>query len=249
MNRKKLLEKHIKSFKEQYTKNNIEERLDKGQIVIIDRNVHTIIAMQLALGLSFSSISYQLKQFNYPGKVVYIDIDPEITTNIRKDSQNKLKGDVVFQKKIKYYFDWMSDHYHGMNRVNGNQSVENVFKEILMVLNLNYNFEQAIKERNQVDKKYLTQGTKAWSIKEIILDMSYQVGNLSKSMLQKDSYVRMHGMSAGELDSVIETDVVDMLSLVLSLAERLDMDVDKAFKEHIQEDIEKIERRIDYESI
>ncbi len=244
-NRDRLLELHVKSFVEQFERNDVFNRLKNGQIVIADRQKFTSIAMQLALGNTHSNCYYAFASLPTPGRVVYLDIDPNIAVARRtlEKEGNDSKTDLEFQKKVKSYYDYLSNHHLEFKLVNGNRSIDDVHKQILNVLGFSYGFESAMIDADCISKKYLSTGTKEWNLKIRVMDLQYQIGSLTKLIMQKEGFVHNHGLSQTEIESLISLDLSDIISLTLLIAKDLGIDPNDSYAEHLKSDIEKIKER------
>ncbi len=244
-NRNKLLELHANSFLEQFKLNNVEERLENDEIVITDRQKFSVLAMQLGFGNSHANCYKALKDLPTPGRVLYMDINPHLAVQRRKQEKqgNYLKTNYKYQQRVHDAYQWLSDHHLEFITVNANRPIKTVEKQILTSLNLDYGFSNALIDVVNIGKQYPSQGTKPWDIKTNTMDLQYQIGSLSKLVLQKENYVHNHGLSKQEINSLIALDISDIISLSLIIAKEMNIDPDKVFLKQIRTDLEKIKER------
>lgn len=78
--------------------------------------------------------------------------------------------------------------------------------------------------------RYSKQGTKPWNYRVAAHDLQYQVGNLSKAILQLDGFRFKGDKSEGEVKEVIADELADIMAEVLFIAAELDIDIEQARK-------------------
>lgn len=244
-NREVLLQRYVASFREQFERNEVRERLGRGEVVIADRQKFTAIALLSALGLPLAQLYRETRDLPTPGRVVLLDAEPEVAAirRLREPAGNPLKTEVAFQRKVQEQYRWLSRHHEEFYVVDANRDVERVHQDLMRSLGYVYGFNQAKEEVAGMARRYAQQGTRPWGVTQIGMDLQYQIGSLSKLLLQRDGYVHDHGLTEAEIQSLIALDIADIISLALSLADALDIDPNEAFVAQLQSDIEKIRER------
>ncbi len=174
-----------------------------------------------------------------------MDINPALAVSRREQEKrgNEFKINLDFQHKVHTAYQWLSAHHLEFRTINANRAIEDIGKQVLNSLNLQYGLTTAMNDVVKMAQRYTSQGTKPWDVQTNAMDLQYQIGSLCKLLLQKDGFVHNHGLTAGEIDSLIALDISDIISLALVIADKLDINPDKAFIDHLQSDIEKIRKR------
>lgn len=104
------------------------------------------------------------------------------------------------------------------------------------------NLEQLTAEIVATYKSYESTGTKPWDYLIASRDLSYQVGSLTKVIMQM-SGERYSKSSPEELKSLAADELADILAEVLFIAKQIDIDMYQAWAKMIGSDETKIEER------
>ena len=245
-NRDELRAIHIESFLEQYHRNEVLSRLEAGQIVIADRQKFSVIAMQRALGTDFATLYRDTAVLPTPGTILYFSCSPKISVRRSEQAQkaNHLKRDLSFQARVKTAYDWLAEHHTEFNVINANRSPEEIGTAFRATFNAQHVFTTAVDDVLVIFDQYLLQGTKPWTADTACRDLSYQVGTLSKILLQLDGFVHDHGLTREEMLGAAKLDIGDILTLTLFIAHQLGINPDRAFREQLRDDIKKIRSRL-----
>lgn len=99
------------------------------------------------------------------------------------------------------------------------------------------------KEITEIFKNYEKQGTLPWDYKIASVDLTYQVGSLTKAVLQLQNYRYSEGKTPEELKKKIADELADILAEVLIIADDLHIDVYEAWENMKQSDHKKINER------
>ena len=86
-------------------------------------------------------------------------------------------------------------------------------------------------------------GTKAWDADIAAKDLSVQVGSLMKLMMQLKGERHAYGKSKEELTNAIADELADILSLVLYVAQELNINMDEAWDTMLRSDIQKFSKQ------
>lgn len=105
------------------------------------------------------------------------------------------------------------------------------------------NLEEMTKEIVAVYKKYTQTGTVEWTYDVAARDLPYQVGSLTKVMMQLSGFRFADGKSKEQLKSQISDELADILAEVLFIAHELDIDIQEAWEKMVESDETKIETR------
>ena len=92
-------------------------------------------------------------------------------------------------------------------------------------------------------KEYEKQGTNAWTYETAVRDLPYQVGNLSKLVLQKTGDRYNEGLSEDEIKLKISDELADIIADVLFISHELDIDMTQAWHNMLASDQQKISER------
>ncbi|MFH1667648.1 MAG: hypothetical protein ABH884_01320 [Candidatus Komeilibacteria bacterium] len=95
----------------------------------------------------------------------------------------------------------------------------------------------------EVFSKYESQGTKPWSYSVTSHDLQYQVGNLTKCILQLQNYRYREGLGEAQIKENLADELADIMAEVLFLAHELDIDLQEAWKKMFASDEKKISER------
>ncbi len=137
----------------------------------------------------------------------------------------------------------MAAHHLEVSVINANRPVEHVQRQIQIALRYQYDLAAAMKDAVCMVEHYLAQGTKSWDLREISMDLSYQVGTLVKLIMQESGHVYCDGIPSEDIRALMALDIADILSLALIMAYRLGIDPDEAFIEHLKFTLTKINER------
>jgi len=103
--------------------------------------------------------------------------------------------------------------------------------------------KELTKKQMTVWEYYLLQGTTPWTADIAIQDLSYQIGSLTKLNLQLKNERYRHGLDDDVIKAKMADEFCDIVANTLFAASELGIDMDKAFKDMLQSDINKaIER-------
>lgn len=91
--------------------------------------------------------------------------------------------------------------------------------------------------------KYIEQGTKPWTYVIASHDLQYQVGNLSKCVLQLEGYRYRGDLSEAEIKANAADELADIMAEVLFIAHELGIDLEDAWKKMVKSDEDKISQR------
>lgn len=107
--------------------------------------------------------------------------------------------------------------------------------------------DYSLKELTRLIRKsfarYDNQGTKHWTWKTMLQDLSYQVGSLQKIDLQLSNYRYSHGKSKTDLEKDFRNELANILAEVLYIADELKIDMNQAMNEMFEDDTKKVKNR------
>jgi len=92
-------------------------------------------------------------------------------------------------------------------------------------------------------EKYNSTGTNNWTAEIAAQDLPYQVGSLTKAMMQMAGNRFADGKSALQLRADLSDELADILAEVLFIAHELEIDLSEAFANMLKSDNKKIEER------
>ena len=92
-------------------------------------------------------------------------------------------------------------------------------------------------------KKYDKTGTRTWTAEIAAKDLSYQIGSLTKRMMQQKGERYADGLSKKELKRYTADELADILAEVLFISHELDIDIQEAWNAMIGSDTAKIKAR------
>jgi hypothetical protein len=95
----------------------------------------------------------------------------------------------------------------------------------------------------KIFKEYDKQGTKTWTYDVAATDLQYQIGSLSKRILQMKKLRFNEGLSDSEIKDKIADELADVLAETLFIARELDIDIVDAWDKMLQSDKKKIGER------
>lgn len=99
------------------------------------------------------------------------------------------------------------------------------------------------KQISEIFKKYQLQGTKMWTYETASHDLQYQIGKLSKCILQLKNYRYRDNLSDEKIKENLSDELVDIIAEALFIANELNIDLDKAWDKMIESDEQKIDDR------
>lgn len=105
------------------------------------------------------------------------------------------------------------------------------------------NLQQMTQEIVAVYKKYTQTGTIEWTGDVAARDLPYQVGSLTKIMMQLSGYRYADGKTKEELTAQASDELADILAEVLFIAHELGIDMQHAWNDMVKSDETKIEAR------
>ena len=124
----------------------MEEHLEAGEWVFCDRYLFSSLAYQ-SLGVDFDSVFNLNKDFPLPGFCFYIECSVETSASRRgdRDSEDLFEKENLQRKVIGHYEHAFSEFYasdgkshpeKGFYRINGEQSADEVFSDLLKTLKI-----------------------------------------------------------------------------------------------------------------
>jgi NTP pyrophosphatase (non-canonical NTP hydrolase) len=105
------------------------------------------------------------------------------------------------------------------------------------------NLKEYTKEVVKIFKKYAQTGTVVWDYKIALLDLQYQIGSLTKRVMQMDGQRYKEGLTDREIKDKVADELADIFTEVLFIAKELNVDLDKAFHKMLESDEAKISKR------
>jgi len=91
--------------------------------------------------------------------------------------------------------------------------------------------------------KYDKQGTQHWTWEVASRDLSYQIGELNKVILQLDKYRWDDRKNKEELEADFRNELADILAEVLYIASERGVNMNQAMEEMVDDDKKKISER------
>lgn len=92
-------------------------------------------------------------------------------------------------------------------------------------------------------QQYPDSGTKSWDYQIAAKDMAVQTGSLIKLIMQLNNERYHHGKSESDLKAAISDELSDILSLVLYVADELNIDLHEAWENMVKSDYDKVAQR------
>ena len=105
------------------------------------------------------------------------------------------------------------------------------------------NLQEMQKQVVDLFKKYQSQGTKMWTYETASHDLQYQVGKLSKCVLQLKNYRYRENLNEDEIKENVADELADIMAEVLFISNELNIDFNKAWEKMIESDENKINER------
>ncbi len=103
--------------------------------------------------------------------------------------------------------------------------------------------KMAAEVRTQMAKYARTMKTKEWTYETAAKDLPVQVGSLTKLLMQLKNERYRHNQTDAEIKEKLADELADMLSLVLFIANELDIDLTVAWQKMLESDDRKIQER------
>mgnify|MGYP001566597788 FL=1 len=92
-------------------------------------------------------------------------------------------------------------------------------------------------------KKYELTGTTQWTAAIAARDLSYQIGSLTKVLMQIDGQRYAEGKDSEELKAKVADELADILAEVLFIAHEMDISMEDAWQKMLGSDNNKISQR------
>ncbi len=102
------------------------------------------------------------------------------------------------------------------------------------------NLEKMQKEIVEIFFNYQGQGTKPWSYIIASHDLQYQIGNLTKYVLQLENYRYRENLSDVQIKEKLADELADILAEILFIAHELDVNIEQAWAKMLELDRKKI---------
>src|SRR5580704_4877066 len=90
---------------------------------------------------------------------------------------------------------------------------------------------------------YDAQGTRHWTWETAARDLPYQVGSLSKVLLQLSGDRHKEGKNGEQLQWQLRNELADIMAEVLYIAGELNIDMNQAMSEMVEDDTRKVTER------
>lgn len=90
---------------------------------------------------------------------------------------------------------------------------------------------------------YGAQGTKDWDYDIAAHDLQYQIGKLTKGILQLKGYRYDEQLTGDQIKQNIADECADTLAEILFITHKLDIDIEAAFEAMLESDKKKISER------
>lgn len=91
--------------------------------------------------------------------------------------------------------------------------------------------------------EYDRQGTVHWTYDIAATDLQYQIGNLTKAILQLRGFRYAEGLTPEEIKHRISDELADIMAEVLFIAHELDINMEQAWDTMLKSDKTKIDTR------
>jgi NTP pyrophosphatase (non-canonical NTP hydrolase) len=91
--------------------------------------------------------------------------------------------------------------------------------------------------------RYVAQGTKKWGWETAAKDLVYQVGSLTKVIMQLSGERWADGKAEAELKAQLSNELADIIAEALFIADHLDIDMAEAWRDMLTDDAHKIGER------
>ena len=91
--------------------------------------------------------------------------------------------------------------------------------------------------------RYAAQGTTPWTWEQAVKDLPYQVGSIAKLTMQLNNERWADGKSAAEIKTILSNELADVIADTLFIAHGLDIDMNRAMAEMLDDDSRKVTQR------
>jgi hypothetical protein len=105
------------------------------------------------------------------------------------------------------------------------------------------NLNEYTKIVNEIFANYSKQGTQDWDYNIALVDLQYQIGSLSKRVLQMKNQRFNDGLSQDEIKEKIADELADIFTVTLFISSQLSVNLDEAFSKMVLSDQKKIKER------
>lgn len=102
---------------------------------------------------------------------------------------------------------------------------------------------QMTSEIVEMFNEYTKQGTPQWTYQTAAQDLPYQVGSLTKLLMQREGNRYREGLSDEEIRTKVADELSDILADVLFIAHELGIDLNEAWRNMLASDEQKISKR------
>lgn len=109
---------------------------------------------------------------------------------------------------------------------------------------MSYTIQQLTDQIVTTFKNYEKTGTTPWTYKIAIQDLAYQIGSLSKLVMQLHGERHNENQSREQIMAKIADELADIMTDTLFAAHDLGIDMNKAFDAMLQSDQKKVAERI-----
>lgn len=99
------------------------------------------------------------------------------------------------------------------------------------------------KEVVAIFKEYKKQGTKPWTYDTAVRDLPYQIGSLTKAIMQLRNERYPEGLSKKELIAKVADELADIFAETLFIAHELGISLEDAWTKMLESDKTKIKSR------
>lgn len=101
-------------------------------------------------------------------------------------------------------------------------------------------FEELIKQTKELDKRFSALNKRKWTIEAYIVELLGETGTLADSIMIKENYRQLR---AGQEELDLADDIVDIMFILINIADHYNIDLEKAYKEMLRVTDEKLARR------
>lgn len=106
------------------------------------------------------------------------------------------------------------------------------------------NLSELTHEVVAIYKRYTTTGTNPWTYDTASRDLPYQVGSLTKLMMQLTGNRHAEGKNEDEIKSQVGDELADILAETLFIAHELNINLEEAWNKMLKSDELKIKDRV-----
>ncbi len=104
--------------------------------------------------------------------------------------------------------------------------------------------DEMTKEVKETFNAYVAQGTKRWNWQSAAKDLPYQVGSITKIMLQLTNERWPEGKTKKQLKAELGDELADVMAEVLFMAAQLDINLEEAWQNMLKSDKRKVNDRV-----